>query len=67
MWGCVGCVGGLCVFVVVLICFVYQNLIQPSVGFIRDKGINWVYLEQIILKKHPIWAKLGAFLSKLVN
>ena len=25
-----------------------------------------MYLEQIIVKKHPIWAKLGAFLSKMV-
>ena len=27
---------------------------------------NWVYFEQIIVKKHPIWAKFGAFLSEKI-
>ena len=26
----------------------------------------FVYFKQIIVKKHPIWTKLGAFLSKMV-
>ena len=29
--------------------------------------INWVYFEQIIVKKHPILPKLGGFLSKMVT
>ena len=32
----------------------------------KPKLKNWVYFEQITVKKHPIWAKLGALLSKMV-
>ena len=32
----------------------------------KEPKLNWVYLRKVYCEKHPIWANLDAFLSKMV-